>query len=105
MITHRRKIKVTNFGKVMTYYNLKISDFLVFGAPRTQKVHQGHENLHFISPKLITHRQKIQVTNFGKVMTYNNLKISDFLVLGAPRTQKVHQGHAFFNLSAPSFHL
>jgi hypothetical protein len=44
MITHRRKIKVTNFGKVMTYYNLKISDFLVFGAPRTQKVHQGHES-------------------------------------------------------------
>ena len=54
---------------------------------------------------MITHRQKIQVTNFGKVMTYNNLKISDFLVFGAPRTQKVHQGHESFMLSVPSFNL
>jgi hypothetical protein len=35
---------------------------------------------------MITHRRKIQVTHFGKVMNYNNLKISDFLVLGATRT-------------------
>jgi hypothetical protein len=54
---------------------------------------------------MITHRRKIQVTHFGKVMTYNNLKISDFLVLGAPRTQKVHQGHESFILAAPSFNL
>ena len=54
---------------------------------------------------MITHRQKIQVTNFGKVMTYNNLKISNFLVFGAPRTQKVHQGHESFMLSVPSFNL
>lgn len=52
-----------------------------------------------------THRRKIQVTYFGKVMNYNNLKISDFLVLGAPRTQKVHQGHEPFILSAPSLNL
>jgi hypothetical protein len=54
---------------------------------------------------MITHRRKIQVTHFGKVMTYNNLKISDFLVLGAPRTQKVHQGHETVILSVPNFHL
>ena len=52
-----------------------------------------------------THRRKIQVTYFGKVMKYNNLKISDFLVLGAPRTQKVHQEHESFILSASSFKL
>ena len=89
---------MTNLGKVMTYNNLKISDFLVLGAPRTCI-------LQFISSKfypMITHRRKIQVTNFDKVMTYNNLKISDFLVFGAPRTQKVHQGHESFILSAPS---
>jgi hypothetical protein len=98
MITHTRKIQVINCGKVMTYNNLKISDFLVLDAPRTYI-------LPFISSKfypMITHRRKIQVTNFGKVMTYNNLKISDFLVFGAPRTQKVHQGHESFILSAPS---
>ena len=44
MITHRGKIQVIHLCKVMTYNNLKISDFLVFGAPRTQKVHQGHES-------------------------------------------------------------
>ena len=54
---------------------------------------------------MITHRRKIQVIHFCKVMTYNNLKISYFLVLSAPRTQKVHQGHESFTLSVPSFNL
>jgi hypothetical protein len=40
------------------------------------------------------------VLHFISSMTYNNLKMSDFLVLGAPRTQKEHTSrgrHKVFN--------
>jgi hypothetical protein len=91
----------------MNYNNLKISDFLVLGAPRTQKVHQEHGNKNnpsdMISIQQLCLRTRL-IFLFGRVgnlLKINQLslkleadKMKDscswctFCVLGAPRTRK-----------------